>query len=152
MSSSLAEAVESFVLLFFPSTRKVFIYQRTCHLLPETWQVRKIRLVFLRAKTLRAFLAPSSPTYPRRTTPTGSLSLPLRVPLSTPVSADLAPMRAFPVSPLRSDHRRCASPSPPPASPLPVARVRGRDRCKRKPESLQLVFRARGAALRRIRS
>lgn len=128
MSSSLAEAVKSFVLIFFfPSTRKVFIYSRTCHLLPETWQVRRfgsslsvpkrcVRFWLLSRQLSLVELLRRAPSLP-----------PLCVSLSTPVSTDLTQMRAFPVSPLRSDYRRCASPLLPP----PVARVRERDRCKR---------------------
>lgn len=74
VSSSLAEAVKSFVLIFF-------LHQEGIHLpahMPSAARDlagSEIRLVFLRAKTLRAFLAPFSPTYSRRTTSTGSLSL-----------------------------------------------------------------------------
>lgn len=73
MSSSLAEAVKSFVLIFF-------LHQEGIHLpahMPSAARDlagSEIRLVFLRAKTLRAFLAPFSPTY-SRTTSTGSFSL-----------------------------------------------------------------------------
>lgn len=72
--SSLAEAVKSFVVIFL-------LHQEGIHLpahMPSAARDlagSEIRLVFLRAKTLRAFLAPFSPTYSRRTTSTGSLSL-----------------------------------------------------------------------------
>lgn len=105
----------------------------------------EIRLVFLRAKTLRAFLAPFSPTYSRRTTSTGSLSL---------LSVCLSPLQSARIW-LRWERflsRPCvptiAAARPPPRCP----RKREREIDAREPESLQLVFRARRAALRRIRS